>query len=1019
MLVLPVDADIAAATATRSKKTSRSKKKRKRRTKKKRTHSVKAKTNLPVVVLGTEGPIDAPEPFVTPDTPFDAPEGLEGRTIAVWPSHGKYYSGGWRWQRPKLFGTVEDMLSRSFIDPYLVPMLENAGAYVMLPRERDFSTAVTIIDNDWGTPDTKFSTRTGRHHWEEEADSTGFGHRGAYLSAGENPFLMGRSGTVSTVMPADSMHRSVAEWYGASPQEGDRAVYVSYQSYPNSATDAVYTVNHLGGNSKVKVNQQMGGGTWVYLGTFPISTKLSDKPVVTLSNVSKDKNAVVSADAVRIGGGMGTVARSDNGPSGSPAYLEGARYYLQAAGFPEKVYTPENGTNDYMDDYKCRAHWVNHLTADSKLFPDTIGLGIPVDMALAFHTDAGITRDSTTVGTLGLYSTDDGNPLGNGTSRYANRDLTESVTSQVISDIRAIYDPMWSSRGNFDRKYFEIRETKVPAMIIELLSHQNFEDMKHALDPQFRFLVGRAVYKGILKFLAKRYNRPYVVQPLPVESFAIKGHGDGRYTLTWAPVDDPLEPSAKPSEFIVYEATADRYFHPVAKTSASSWSTTINDDKIHAYYVVAANSGGASFPSETLALFDNKHMKPSVEIVNGFTRVSGPEWFDGIEYAGFDFGRNYGVPDGTDVYYIGQQFDFDPTSTLHGGDMGFGESADTESDKVRTGNSFDYPIIHGEALRKAGRGFVSSSLKAFAQSDSAPRAVDLILGLQKSTRKAGKKDTYFETFPPELRTRLEKYRRDGGALMLSGSYLASEIIEADSLSRGEKARFASDILGYIPYIENPNDSIIRTPVATSDFRVGGGSQIMKGIPSLRPSLLESFANSQWAGAGNPQAILPADNKGLVVGRYTDSGLPAAIAVEGNRQASTGVSYPGRVVVVGFPLEAMENSASREGFVAEAMQYLIGDEPVPEEKITKKTTPEKKVKKSKKQLKKEAKEKAAREKAAKKAAQKEKELKKRAAEAEARRKAKEKPASATVNTTPAVTHPSGNSSPKAVPHRRRK
>ncbi len=32
--------------------------------------------------------------------------------------------------------------------PYLVPMLENSGAVVMLPRERDVQKNEVIVDND-------------------------------------------------------------------------------------------------------------------------------------------------------------------------------------------------------------------------------------------------------------------------------------------------------------------------------------------------------------------------------------------------------------------------------------------------------------------------------------------------------------------------------------------------------------------------------------------------------------------------------------------------------------------------------------------------------------------------------------------------------------------------------------------------------------------------------------------------------------------------------------------------------
>lgn len=904
--------------------------KRKKRSRRSRTTKVrkasrtkKTKSSKPVVILGTTGSIDAPDPFVT--LPFDGEtpqEGLADRTIAVWPSHGKYFNGAWVWQRPRLFGTVEDLLSRSFVDPYIAPMLENAGAYVMMPRERDFSKSALIIDSDRSNHDGQFVTSTGKYKWEMEPDSTGYLLPDTPLVQGENPFLAGHSGKVKTVAPHDSVHASTAMWFGTPVESGDRAVYVSYKSYPNSATDAVYTVSHLGGESKVVVNQQMGGGTWVYLGTYPFGDASTSEPIVTLSNISADEDAVVSADAVKIGGGYGSVARSKNGGSprvsGYPAYLEGARYYLQAAGFPEEVYSPNKGGNDYEDDYKSRALWVNHLAGGSELFPDTIGLSVPVDMVLALHTDAG-RNDTLTIGTLGLYSTDDGNPLGNGSARYANRDLTSAVTSQVVNDIRAIYDPAWRSRGNLDRKYYEVRETKVPAMIIELLSHQNFEDMKHALDPQFRFIVGRAIYKGILRFLAQRYDKPYTVQPLPVDAFAIHADGNGYYTLTWHPVTDPLEPTAIPSYYIVYEATADRHYHPVATTTIPAWTTQINDDKIHAYYIVAGNKGGLSFPSEVLALYDNNHAYPSVEIVNGFTRVSAPHWVDGSDYAGFEFDREYGVPDGQDVHYIGHQFDFSPASKLGGGSFGFGESSDTEAADIRYGNSHDYTIIHGEAIRKAGRGFVSSSLKAFTSSTGTPKAVDLILGLQKATPQAGSDRIRFETLPATLRDRLTRYRNNGGRLLVSGSYLPSYILDSDSIKADSISRFAADILGFRPYLAE--DTVIRLAPSTTSMKVTPAASL-PGITPVRDLSLASFRTGEWVGAATPQPIAPASDRSLVIARYADTSLPAVIATEGDKSGVTA----GRTVVASFPIEAVREDAPREGLIGTALQYLLGKEP---------------------------------------------------------------------------------------------
>ena len=58
-------------------------------------------------------------------------------------------------------------------------------------------------------------------------------------------------------------------------------------------------------------------------------------------------------------------------------------------------------------------------------------------------------------------------------------------------------------------------------MLLELLSHQNFEDMKYGMDPAFRFDVSRAIYKGKLKYLSSRYGNDYAVQPLPVEDMGV------------------------------------------------------------------------------------------------------------------------------------------------------------------------------------------------------------------------------------------------------------------------------------------------------------------------------------------------------------------------------------------------------------------------------------------------------------------------------------------------------------------
>ena len=72
---------------------------------------------------------------------------------------------------------------------------------------------------------------------------------------------------------------------------------------------------------------------------------------------------------------------------------------------------------------------------------------------------------------------------------------------------------------------------EVPGMLLELLSHQNLADMRYGLDPNFRFTVSRAIYKGMLKFLAWINDFDYTVQPLPVDGFEVHLNAEGEASL--------------------------------------------------------------------------------------------------------------------------------------------------------------------------------------------------------------------------------------------------------------------------------------------------------------------------------------------------------------------------------------------------------------------------------------------------------------------------------------------------------
>ena len=450
-------------------------------------------------------------PWVTRTSrPFEITRGLEGRHIALWQSHGKYYINNkdkWGWQRPRLFCTSEDQFTQSFILPYLIPMLENAGANVFTPRERDTQKQEIIVDNDDNRNTTNslyLEVKSRKAQWEKTA-LPGFAQQKRIYTEGENPF---HDGTARFAQTEKKKNKAFAEWVPDIPETGEYAVYVSYQSLPNSVSDAKYLVFHNGGVAEFKVNQRIGGGTWVYLGTFTFDKGSNDYGMVVLSNESREKG-VVCADAVRFGGGMGNIARGGQ-VSGLPRYLEGARYSAQWAGMPYPVYAGYKGQNDLSDDINVRSRTINYLSGGSVFNPKEPGLGVPLEMSMALHSDAGFRTDDRIVGTLGIYTTyfNDGK-LAAGTNRYASRDLTDLFLTRLQQDIRSTFNADWTRRSMWNRNYSETRLPAVPSTIVELLSHQNFADMRLGHDPKFKFTASRALYKSILQYICTQHNKEY------------------------------------------------------------------------------------------------------------------------------------------------------------------------------------------------------------------------------------------------------------------------------------------------------------------------------------------------------------------------------------------------------------------------------------------------------------------------------------------------------------------------------
>lgn len=437
------------------------------------------------------------------------------------------------------------------------------------------------------------------------------------------------------------------------------------------------------------------------------------------------------------------IEQQERGVSGMPQWTEGARYWLLSQGADSTLWNLYEG-DEYKDDMKCRAMWVNSLESLA-------------DLCLAFHTD-GLDSgdDSTIVGTLAIYTAhdDDGKTtLRNGLDREkVNRNLADWIQTQVTEDLQHIV-PHWTRRQLKEANYCESRVPVVPSMILELLSHKNMADMKYGLNPKFRFAASRAVYKGILRYL----NGPDAsVQPLPVEQLSIGKDG----LLKWKAPIDTLEMSARPTYYMVY-TQADNGEWDVQQVTNTQVRLENKRGVRYSYYVVAGNEGGLSFPSPIISSYiSEKEENPTILVVDGFDEVYGPDWFADSTFAGIVPG-SYACEDGFSCAYIGEQWNYRRADTWTNDDnCGWGSCYRDHAGQLTIGNTHDYAVLHGRALQQMGFSYVSCTAE-MARLDSSFAAVDYICGRNRIPVKA------------DYIPLLSEYLKQGGRLLLSTDHLSA------------------------------------------------------------------------------------------------------------------------------------------------------------------------------------------------------------------------------------------------------
>ena len=525
--------------------------------------------------------------------------------------------------------------------------------------------------------------------------------------------------------------------------------------------------------------------------------------------------------------------QDDLGESGMPRWTEGARYWLKQTGVSPDIWDLYDG-DEYRDDMKCRALWVNSLD-------------VPVDLCMALHTDGVASgNDSTIIGTLCIYTAhdDDGNKtLRDGRDRHIeNRNLGDWIQTQITNDLRHIA-PEWTRRQLKEANYCESRVPVVPSVLVELLSHLNMADMRYGLDPKFRMTAARAIYKGILRYLN---GKAAVVQPLPVEEVSINTNG----LITWKPALDSIEPTAKPTYYMVYIQENDGDWDVIQVDKKTQTRIEMKRGVEYHCYVVAGNAGGLTFPSPVVSAYiserDNAH---TALIVDGFDDVYAPEWFADSTYAGIVPG-SYACENVFTCAYIGQQWDFKRDSKwVNDDNCGWGACYRDHAGELIVGNTHDYSVLHGHVLRRMRISY-SSATKGLARIDSTYTLVDYVCGRQR------------QPIDSAMQTQLAEYITQGGKVLLSSDHLSNAPSE-----------WLKQNLHLSYYAAH----------ATRSGRISS--------PLHRLYMIELEPNTEQLFTCHPEGIIPEGDNAVRMGEYTD--MRCGAAVGWNKQT----------LVWGFPLEA--------------------------------------------------------------------------------------------------------------------
>ncbi|MGC8740300.1 MAG: fibronectin type III domain-containing protein [Candidatus Sumerlaeaceae bacterium] len=673
----------------------------------------------------------------------------------------------WYTQRPLSFGIVEDYGNIDQLNLF-ADVAWRAGATIIPFRPLGHQPIERVLDN------------ADKSH--VKFDGNWFDSRSAIYYGTAHDKVPYRFAVASTTDTARAVYRPFLP----------KADYYPVYCWVRDGADRVpqtYRIFHAGGVTEVQVDHRRVGKGWVYLGEYYFNRGWDG--FVEISNVVSDPSLadgrhVVIADAIRFGNGMGDVDRG-GGVSGYPREEEASRYWVErmlpVAAPP--IFDPFEAT-DQDSNVGCPPRMSAYMNRESEgSFFDRIYVG--------FHTNAVGGR-----GAVGLFEKDEDKRTDH------QVEFAQLVAQQLNEDMSTTRSFSWAAPWNVRKKttdshinFGEIRRdalnNEMCATILEAAFHDEPLDASLIRDPRFRTVVAEATTKAILRFFKSQnaLGGDDKIPPHPPRFLVAQAQTSSSVLLKWEASEDDAQRSTM--SYRLYHSPDGFAFGAIADVGQTTGIVVagLEPGLSHYFRVAAYDGSGESAPSRVLGARSTGTTTASRHlVVSAFTTFSE------------DVVLSQSVPAG-----LG--------SPLRGG----GEFVRVIPRKMNAGN---YVAHWGTALAAVGGEFDSCDIAALGSlALSATSYTSVMIALGKQSPKES-------SFNPALLEKLDDFRKQGGAIVVSGTNVARCLRPLKSASESKPSKKALSFYSWCP-VATTESLIVRSVVgqgatefASAEFTLDGG-----------------------------------------------------------------------------------------------------------------------------------------------------------------------------------------------------